>query len=459
MGDTIARGLAINVGKSVVGTASHLLDNAIHHKYIEGMEYLIAHHTRVRLSQSATVIDSGDSTTYGYSITDPNFLLHTLCKKFLNRFGVRSVTAINAGHNSMTTPYWRDGYLAADLAQNPTLYILRWGLNDAGDDPGYTNSLSLFTAALRQGLTALRAAKNVNQLSVILMMPNSTNDDTGHRNKPWFDAIYPVIKQAARDFQCCFIDTYNYLLDSTNVVWQDDLLANGIHIHPLETANAWIVSLMGEALIPTDLRKYGVTNLVTADDVRYGTDLPSTYEFGVSMARASGSGFGWPLDGMVQTIKGGDGVATQICSSLYAQVVESIAIRRGNTTGGISGSIGDNAWAPWFTVGASESTRALSLLNSWVNYGEPYDTAGYYRDSSGLVHFTGLIKSGLLPTFTSIGLLPVGYRPLKNKFLATTCDSAPATIGVLSSGSVQIMNCPTNGWLSLDGITPFRAEQ
>jgi hypothetical protein len=435
------------------------LDNAINlmSKYIEGMEYLIYYHDKIRNQQSIKLAASGDSTTYGFGITDTKYLIHNLCRRVLLDFGVTNVTAVNAGHNGLSTVSWlNDGYLTADLAGNPDLYILRWGLNDGSYTPK-ANRLSVFTNALRSGLANIRASKTVQQLSIILMMPNSTNDTVNGRDKEWFDLIHPVIKKAARDYQCCFVDTYNYLLDSTNVAWQDTPMAEPTtHIHPLETGNAWIASLLSEALVPTVLRRYGVSNPLSSDEFKLVTDAPTTYRLGVSLHRTGGGGF--PYDGHIITFKSADGILLQINSGLFALSPEKFAVRRGLAVTGISGSIGNDAWAGWIHVGEYETWQNLTLQNSWVNFGGANATAQCAIDKGGNTQIKGMIKSGVVMAGTIIATLPVGYRPLQDRYFAVLSNGAPGIVQVKANGDIVTVGISSNAWVDFGSIV-FKAEQ
>jgi hypothetical protein len=94
-----------------------------------------------------------------------------------------------------------------------------------------------------------------------------------------------------------------------------------------------------------------------------------------------------------------------------------------------------------------------SLLNSWVYYGAPYNTPGFYRDAIGTVHLRGMIKNGTLAAaaFT----LPSGYRPVAQELHPVVSNGAFGLITLLADGTVH-MTTVNNTYVSLDGIT-FRA--
>lgn len=108
---------------------------------------------------------------------------------------------------------------------------------------------------------------------------------------------------------------------------------------------------------------------------------------------------------------------------------------------------------------------APTLLNGWVNYGGADQDVGYRKNEFGIVEIRGLIKDGSAVNGTTLFILPIGYRPLKNKnFSIWARDSSgtnyiPARIFIAPDGRVALMNANGyNGWVSFDGIF-FDAEQ
>lgn len=100
---------------------------------------------------------------------------------------------------------------------------------------------------------------------------------------------------------------------------------------------------------------------------------------------------------------------------------------------------------------------APTLLNSWVNYGAPYNTAAYMRTDDGLVLLRGAIKSGTTTAGTVLFTLPVGFRPAGGtaEFVSVS-NGAIAQIDVETDGDV-VIRVGGNTRLSLDGIV-FAAE-
>lgn len=112
-------------------------------------------------------------------------------------------------------------------------------------------------------------------------------------------------------------------------------------------------------------------------------------------------------------------------------------------------------WSTGLTTILQEAWVAPTLLNSWVNYGGGYNSAGYFKDSHDVVHLRGMIKDGTATSGTTLFTLPVGYRPTARELFNVQSNGALGRIDVLSTGSVQILT-GSNVWISLDGIS-FKA--
>lgn len=425
------------------------------YRLISGTEYLAYYHEKIRTNQAVKLLFSGDSTTVGSDITDSNFVISTLAKTILNRHMVTTVTSINAGHVGAATQDWINSYLANDMAQNPDLMVLRWGINDAWNP--VSTRLATFKTNLRAGLATIRAAKNVQQMSIILMTPNTVYNTYNQSDQAWHDAIYHIIQQAAVDYQCCFVDTQHYLQDSQNVLWQSDAggAYAGAHIHPLNVGNAWIGSLLAEVLVPMAIRKHGVTNISVLS--KTSTDAPSTYEYGLSILRAT-VGFPYPY-GIITTFYHVDGTLIQINSSYLAQAREGIAIRRGLATSGVIGGIGDNAWGAWMYLNAYQAWQDLTLPGDWVAFGGTTFAAPQYAiDQGGNVNIQGIVKSGTVTPGTIIARLPAGYRPARDKHFTVINSDAWGSVKVKANGDVVCGVIANNFWICFGNIT-FKAEQ
>lgn len=111
-------------------------------------------------------------------------------------------------------------------------------------------------------------------------------------------------------------------------------------------------------------------------------------------------------------------------------------------------------------IGAASKTQDVwqvpTLLNSWVNYGNPFSPAGYFKDSLGMVHVRGMVKNGAAGS--TIFTLPVGYRP--SYTVSATNTGGGGAFGVFyvdNGGNVSWVTGGTNAAVCLDSIY-FRAE-
>ncbi len=100
---------------------------------------------------------------------------------------------------------------------------------------------------------------------------------------------------------------------------------------------------------------------------------------------------------------------------------------------------------------------APTLLSGWVNYGDHWAAAGYYKGPDNRVHLQGLIKSGTVAGGTVIFTLPQGFRPKqKQMFIIFISGGGYGRVDVNESGSV-VANTVNATYTSLSGIS-FLAE-
>lgn len=97
---------------------------------------------------------------------------------------------------------------------------------------------------------------------------------------------------------------------------------------------------------------------------------------------------------------------------------------------------------------------SATLTNSWLNWGSPFNTAGYIREPSGHVALRGLVKSGtvaLNTTSSAILRLPEGYRPAKTLVFPVITAGGVGDVRVDANGYVMAQS-GDNGWFSLESI-------
>ncbi|NEQ41079.1 MAG: hypothetical protein F6K40_34655 [Okeania sp. SIO3I5] len=101
-----------------------------------------------------------------------------------------------------------------------------------------------------------------------------------------------------------------------------------------------------------------------------------------------------------------------------------------------------------------EAWQTAVLENSWVNYSNTFNHAGYFKDSLGIVHLKGLVKNG---TGDVIFTLPDGYKPAAQELHVICTDiNESGRVDIMTNGEVTRLK-GSEVWLSLDGIT-FRAK-
>jgi hypothetical protein len=427
------------IGAIVLNSVDEIKVNSLSKKdLIFGLEYLSYFHKKIMARTSAfeilKIVFSGDSTTLGTSIVDPNNTLSNLMAFMCKVKGIPNVTTINNGQSGMDTEHWNQTYYNTDLTSAPDVLVLRWGLNDPGLSIATNIALGSvdvitpaldaqrrgvieFTTSLRAGLTKVRASKTSTQMSIILMTPNSTSDTPNRRNEIWHESINNVIRQAARDFQCVFIDTYQLFQDSRNAPASNymDLSYTGLpsplrHVHPLDVMNYWITSKIFDVLFPTAiLAKFGVnnvTNISSANLIKSVNDLPSTYPYGISMYRCLDA----PFSGELLTFKSADDIVYQINSG-YIDTLGLQQMAHRIKLMSVSG-VGDT-WGGWIT--ATPILQTPTLTNSWTNDVSPWQATQYYKDNNNIVHIQGRLIGGTPGTSSMAFLLPAGFMPLGNQ--------------------------------------------
>lgn len=177
----------------------------------QGREYLGHFHSLLIQGIASKMIFSGDSTTEGGTgngIFNPTLNNINVVVGSMMQAAYTGVTSVNAGHAGQSTALWLSTYLAQDLAANPDLYVLRWGINDGSLNPDD------FLSNLEAGLLIIRQSKSSAQMSVLLMSPNATNDNPLGRNQAWYERVVPALPALARKYQCAYVDTYSLYRDA-----------------------------------------------------------------------------------------------------------------------------------------------------------------------------------------------------------------------------------------------------
>jgi hypothetical protein len=397
--------------KNVTGSHNRQLNTyADLHKYITGREYLSAFHKKIISRTATTCIFSGDSTTSGTGV-DTAYQVHTLFLNLARIDGYYGVTTTNAGHSGDSTVEWLSTYLSTDMGNDPDLYVIRWGINDPRDI-GDDLTPAEFIANIRSGLATIRAHANgpQDECSIVLMMPNSVSSTPDERDEKFHEAIVQGMKQAARDYQCCFIDTYAFLQDSRNAAdYMDSVTVSSetTHVHPANVMNLWIMGLLAEACLPRGLRieaENVVRNISGTYVTKDAGDAVSTYDKGITISRANpgGGGTEWPYDGAVITFNHADDTQLQINWS-YIASESSFGVRVGQSGTWQDWNLyPDNTVKSWTPTLIGLSTAGTQTYSSQT---------GYYVRNGNLItaHFriTMTAKDAATSGNLAIGGLPV----------------------------------------------------
>ena len=214
-----------------------------------GSEYLYHWFSLLRSNLAATVVFDGDSTTVGGYINNPSYQLQTAVPALIGTVP-SALTWVNLGTNGQDVVWWTNYGVARELSANPDLLVVRFGINgpNTGTQPG-----AVWEPSFRAALAALRAARTVEQMSIVVMSPNPTDDAANGHTAAYHEILQPIIRKAARDYQCAFVDTYSFLKDAT---WTASTAMDSLKVHPLEEMNLQICGLLADFILPTSIRTF-----------------------------------------------------------------------------------------------------------------------------------------------------------------------------------------------------------
>jgi len=172
-------------------------------------------------------------------------------------------------------------------------------------------------------------------------MPSSTFDEPNGRDYEWYEQIYPVLVQAAIDFQCVFVDVYGITKDSEFAAGgpYDNPYGDGRGIHPGDVQQCDIYGLICDAMFPKSMGEVEGFNRVVNrggnEIVRTASEAPAF--FGRAGLRIERAGAGFPFDGTVFTIPHIDNVFVQF-NVPAASNTQGMGVRYGTVALG---------WGPW----------------------------------------------------------------------------------------------------------------
>jgi hypothetical protein len=227
----------------------------LYDSHYDGLEYLWAAHTKLTTQNTlCKTVMFGDSTIYGAYIGMPGNRLpvgaqpHNIMQRIADQNGALYSQVVNAGVNGSTV---------ADLDVSPYIndmsvgcFVIKYMVNDASFSPS-GDAVETFATNLRAKLAAIRAARGVGTLSIILVTGNSANSGGIYpeRGNEWFEKAIPVLRRAARDYLCAFVDVYSPFRDNFNAAnWMDVTDTGQQHTHPGVLMQHWIWDRVGQVL-------------------------------------------------------------------------------------------------------------------------------------------------------------------------------------------------------------------
>lgn len=408
-------------GRRVVASYADDID------YVVGREYMVT--AANVLAAGATLRGSffGDSTTGDYAVSLPAYVPHRLLELAALSAGFTSVDFVNHFYNGSVASMMD---LSLIRAEDHILFI-NYGVNDMGEAG---DAITLYYNRLDALLTEIRArypypnASQVNGVTkdIVLLGPNSVNSWSDGRGQFRYEQLRPLLIGLARKHQCCFVDKYAFMQDSTNAKpWMDegalyhpetgDLIQSNIHIHPTVLGNDKLWSLVARAVFSEFVgpnRANAFHNLDQNRSVRVD-DTPYSFARGITLARTTG--VGWPDGtGYVRTEHHADGIVSQTAYSFapFSPEPPRTTIRM---------SRGAEVWGPW--------------SNSWTNLGlaggaivQPGNVARIRANAYGEITAQGavLVGAGLASgaTFANTGAI----RPLVSDVFRLETDASPLRV-------------------------------
>lgn len=303
-----AKGVVIDGNTRILKQTANIKQqiNSYADKYqrVFGEEYLSSFHKKLIAKSAVKIILSGDSTTAGDGATSTIYHPDTLLNQITLNNRIPNVTYVNSGAGGQSTVGWLSTYLAADLAQNPDVYILRWGINDSWGGGTPEANATAFLGRMDTGLSTIRSTSGFDyqHLAIILQSQNPTTDDAnGHQGQIFNELVNNGLRALARKYQCVFHDIYGTFQDSVHghdyLTALDALKPNEL-IHPQNPLYVAMANKTFDILFPEYFRNSGV--LDAGQSGRLLSDLPSAYSRGITHEYVESSN-GWPISGFLIT--------------------------------------------------------------------------------------------------------------------------------------------------------------
>ena len=159
----------------------------------------------------------------------------------------------------------------------------------------------------------------------------------------------------------------------------------------------------------------------------------STYQVYYTLDATGANTYALGFDGSIATTFSITGIRNQMVS---------VHVRAINSAGASPIGSAYVTIPPW---------NALTLQNSWNDYGNTFATSAYTKSSDGVVMLKGLIRGGSTTAPGIIAQLPAGYWPSERLIFQTSSVDTASRVDVDTNGNIYVVTGST-GWVSLDGI-------
>lgn len=215
-----------------------------------GLEYLGAWKNAV-VNGPAKVLIVGDSTWSDPAtsvVSNYNNVAQIVTRYLRTRF-TNNVTVTNMAVAGSYVNTWMSGTAATDLAANPDLIVIGYGINDGVYHRG------TWLNEMQAAINFIRARRTLAQTSILITGPASVNDTSTGRDMDWCYNVNAPLREFCARNHCGFVDAYTSLPDSETmkgIVW-DTLGASGGPIHPLDAINYDRASFILDAIAPRSL--------------------------------------------------------------------------------------------------------------------------------------------------------------------------------------------------------------
>ncbi|MDK4712980.1 SGNH/GDSL hydrolase family protein [Rhizobium sp. CNPSo 4039] len=406
-----------------------------------GHEYLNRCYQYIRLGQGASsgtmkIVLFGDSTIQGGFGEDQKAEV-AISNALFNR-GLPNHVIYNQG---VSGTKWGDLSALSFLSNANALFIIKYGINDAG------YGLAQLASDMDAKLSAIRAATHggIDELAILLVGPNSTNDSPNSRDERWYEQIRGIYVAAARKHRCAYFDTYAHFQDSraASTLWLDNSFGDLRGIHPIQAFNARIWgSVIDEFFGLGTIAPYqanAVSNEGAVSTTLTASTAPGNFNYVMRLNRAPLSS-GWPIDGFVRTCKNIDGGIIQEIWSFAAGVTRKLT-RTAN--------LATNSWNRWTGVG-----EAISLTGGWSAYGAPWKDPTATLTEEGIVVVEGLMKGSTTAAGTWFGTLPSGMWPTADLLFDCMANGANVKVRIeASTGKMYAWSALDGTFTSLTGIS------